>query len=93
MKIIIDKAIIECNTEEGMDIIEKLLLKRIIKEIDKKEIGSGNYAHDSGVTAEKKEIIKKIFESTPERSIRTVALELNLTADKVRYWKEKLCPA
>jgi hypothetical protein len=92
MKIIIEKnkPVIECDAKEGMEIIEKLLLKKIIKEIGKKEIGSGNYAHESCVSAEQKEIIRKIFTTTPDRSVRTVARELGLTTDQVRYWKDKM---
>lgn len=50
----------------------------------------GHYLHKSSVSDGQKEIIKKIFENTPDRSVRTVAKELNLTEDKINYWKNKL---
>lgn len=52
--------------------------------------GSGNYKHKSVVPDEKKELIKKIFTNYPDRTIRTVAKELELTEEQTSYWKKKL---
>lgn len=84
MKIIIEKnrPIIECNYDEGIKIIKSLMNTDI-------KTGSGNYPHKSEVSEAKKELIRKIFENNPERSIRTVAKELDLTDDQVKYWKDK----
>lgn len=48
----------------------------------------GKYKHKSKVPEYKKKLIKKIFEQYPQRSDRSVANELNLTRDQVRYWRE-----
>lgn len=47
----------------------------------------GKYRHKSKVTDYKKKLIKRIFEQYPDRSERTVANELKLTRDQVRYWR------
>lgn len=89
MKIIFDKnrPIIECNYEEGMKIIREFLLdSKKTSNIRKK--GSGKYKHKSKVTDQEKILIKKIFENYPQRSIRSVAKELDLTEDQIRYWRD-----
>lgn len=83
MKIIFDKnkPIIECSYDEGIKILKEFLL-------DKKVEKRGKYKHKSKVSNEKRELIKKIFEEYPNRSERSIAKELNLTRDQVRYWRE-----
>jgi hypothetical protein len=58
----------------------------------KKGIGSGNYPHKSKIPQEKIDLIKKIFTNYPNRSIRSVAQELNMDNTTVLRWKNKLFP-
>jgi len=47
-----------------------------------------NLTHHQKFCKEKKKLIKHIFEINPDRSDRSVANELNITRDQVRYWRE-----
>ena len=54
-----------------------------------RNLGSGRYPHKSEVSEEKKKIIKNTFTLYPERSIRSVAKELGISKNKVRYWRDQ----
>lgn len=85
MKIIIakDKPIVECSYEEGIKIIKELLKDRkevpipTPKKTVKRKFGSGNYPHKKTLTDEEEFIVKKIHETYPQRTSRSIAEELN----------------
>jgi len=75
----------------------KLIFKGVTIELDydefqkmfpPKQRGSGNYPHRSVVTDKQKALIKHIFKEYPHRSLRSVAKELKLSVDQVRYWRD-----
>lgn len=71
-------------------ILKNCEIELTVQEFKKLFSGKNKKSERKKLTESKKKLIKKIVTMYPDRSDRSIAKELELSRDSVRYWREHL---